>query len=179
MTALASTFEDDGARLLPRMPYPFLFGGVDFGANASGGVYVASNGFITFGGSSLAYEGLGPANPPFKSVHIGSKDASWRGLWAQDQGAGTLRQLRVRYEGFSSYKQLVSPNVVWEASFWANNTLTICVGANAVAGTAGAQAGVADGVSRWLASYQLAANTQYVVSGLAMYASSAQRPVVG
>jgi hypothetical protein len=172
MAALVTSFEDDGITQLPAMPYTFLFGGVNHGSS----VFAASNGYILFGGSSLAWENLGPANPPFKSLHIGSKEASWRGLWAQNEGTGASRRLRIRYEGFSSYKQLAAPNVVWEASFWENNTLSVCVGANALAGAAGVQSGVGDGAGRWLASYQLAANTQYVISGLANYNAAARMP---
>jgi hypothetical protein len=172
MTPLATTFEDDGARLLLPLPFPFLFGGVDFSGNANGGIFASSNGYILFGGSSTAWENLGPSNPPLRSLHVGSKEASWQGLWAQDQGSGTTRRLRVRYEGYSGYKQLLAPDVIWEASLWAsNNSITLCVGANALAGAAGVQSGVGDG-SRWLASYQLAADTQYVISGVAAYASA-------
>jgi hypothetical protein len=57
---------------------------------------------------------------------------------------------------------------VWEANFYTNNTLTVCVGNNnANVFSAGAATGVTNGAGRWFASFPLALNTLYVINGLA------------
>jgi hypothetical protein len=55
--------------------------GVNYGSGANGGVHIGSNSYITFGGGSSAYTGLGANNPARPSIHIGSQDNSWKQLW--------------------------------------------------------------------------------------------------
>jgi hypothetical protein len=168
MTRLVSQHEDDATRKLPAMPFRFVFGGVNFGGDSNGGVFVGSNSLLMFGAGSTAYEGLGQAVPALKSVHIGSKDTSWQGLWAQVQGSGASQRLRVRYEGSVCTLKPPDPQVVWEASLWSNSSLTLCVGTHWNAySDAGAQAGVSSGTGRWLAALQLQQNRHYVINGLA------------
>jgi hypothetical protein len=168
-TLLVKAFANNAA-VSVNVPFPFLFGGVNYGQLANFGIQVSSNGYITFGGGSIAAAGLGPANPPKKSVHIGATDSSWQRLYHQDLTV-TQRRVRILWEGYSGGSALKAANVQWEASFYTNNTLTICVGGNnALANTAfGALSGVSNGAGRWLANYKLALNTLYVVKGLGDY----------
>jgi hypothetical protein len=157
-------YEDDATRPVP-LPFAFSFDGLFYHAGANGGVSIGSNSYITFGGSSTAYSGLGPANPPLKTIHVGSTDASWRQLSLQDLGSGAQRRVVARWEGYSQSSAMASINVIWEASFWANSTITLCVGAtNALAGSLGVQSGVSNGAGSWLATYQLAVNSLFAIS---------------
>jgi hypothetical protein len=63
-------------------------------------------------------------------------------------------RLRVRFEGYSGLAKLAAPNVIWEASFWPNSTLSICVGGtNALAASTTAVSGFSNGAGRWLAQW--------------------------
>ena len=152
------------------MPFPFLFGGINYGQNANGGIQVSSNGIVTFGGGSTAYMALGPSNPPKKSIHIGSKDSSWARVYFQDLSS-TQRRVRLLFEGYSGSKVQAAVNVQWELSFYTNTTLTICVGGtNAIAAApSGALFGVSNGAGKWLASLQPGLKTLHVINGLARY----------
>jgi hypothetical protein len=114
---------------------------------------------------------LSASNPPLKSVHVASAASSWQRLWVQDiLGSGsTPRRVRVRFEGYSTpAARQAGVDVVWEAWFWSNNTLALCVGAkHALAAKAGPLAGVSNGNGRWLASFQpLALNSLYSITSL-------------
>ena len=98
---------------------------------------------------------------------IGARDGSWQRVYAHNQVTSNQR-LRLRFEGYSTWYSLASVDVVWEANFYTNNTLTLCVGStNANADAAGTATGVTDGAGRWFASFPLARNTLYVINGLA------------
>ncbi len=56
--------------------------GVNYGSGANGGVHIGSNSYITFGAGSAEYSGLSASNPARPSIHIGSQDNSWKGVWA-------------------------------------------------------------------------------------------------
>ncbi len=75
----------------------------------------------------------------------------------------------MRFEGYSTpAARQAGVDVVWEAWFWSNNTLALCVGAkHALAAKAGPLAGVSNGNGRWLASFQpLALNSLYSITSL-------------
>jgi hypothetical protein len=159
------------------VPFPFKFGNVNYGSNANGGVFVTSLGHIAFGNSSTAGAKLNAKSPAAKSVHIGAKDKTWQRLYLQDQTTGPARRLRVRFEGYAETSKPGSqalPNVVWEASLWANNTLSICIGSTSVlAGASGAAGaplyGVSNEVGAWLARYKLELKSLYVIDNLGSY----------
>jgi hypothetical protein len=99
-------------------------------------------------------------------VLVGASDSAWQRVYVHDQVASNQR-LRLRFEGYGSWSATVV-NMVWEASFYTNNTLTLCVGStNANAGAVGTQTGVTNGAGRWFSSFPLALNTLYVINGLA------------
>jgi hypothetical protein len=157
------------ASKLVTVPFTFKFGGTDFGNNLNGGVYFTSKGHIVFGRSVISGTGISAANPAARSVHVTAADSSWQRLYVHNQTT-PVRRLRVRFEGYSGLAQLAAPNVVWEASFWPNNTLTICVGAtNALTASTTALSGVSNGAGTWLASFKAALRMQYTVNNLAVY----------
>jgi hypothetical protein len=54
--------------------------GKNYGQNNNGGIFLSSNMFVTFGGASQAYSGLGPNNPPVPTLHVGGSDNSVRAV---------------------------------------------------------------------------------------------------
>ena len=152
------------------MPFTFRFNAVDFGGGANGGVFFTSKGHIQFGKGLVVSTKATALSPAVRSVHVAAAaDSSWRRLYVHNQTA-PVRRLRVRFEGFSGPTQLAAPNVVWEASFWPNNTLSVCMGGtNALVGSAAAVSGVSDGAGTWLAAFKPALRTQLGINGLANY----------
>ncbi len=168
MEKVVKAFAASGSKQVT-VPFAFKFGGVDYGKGASGGIFFTSKGHITFGKAVVAGSKITAANPATKSVHVGAADSSWLQLYVQTHAAPAQR-LRVRFEGFSGLTKQAVPNVVWEASFWPNNTLSICVGAtNALASSTTAVSGVSNGANTWLASYKVALKKQFTISNLANY----------
>ncbi len=167
-TALVSAFASSASARVT-VPFSFRFGGVEFANNSNGGVFVTSKGYIAFGRGVVVGARLNASNPAAKSVLIAAADSSWQRLYVHSQ-ATPVRRLRVRFEGYSGLAQLAAPNVIWEASFWPNNTLSVCVGGtHALAAAAAAVSGVSDGAGRWLAQYKLALRSLYLVNGLPNY----------
>ncbi len=76
------------------MPFPFRFSGVNYGDNSNGGIFVGSNGYITFGGGSWSFSNLGAFSPAFRCASRPS--LAPRGTLARracSRGAGTLPPL--------------------------------------------------------------------------------------
>jgi hypothetical protein len=48
------------------VPFPFRFSGTNYGTRLNGGIFVGSNSYITFGGGSRAFTGLGASSPAFR-----------------------------------------------------------------------------------------------------------------
>jgi hypothetical protein len=101
---------------------------------------------------------------------VGSWNGSWQRVYLVNQDA-SLKRVLLRVEGYSTPQALPGgPDVVWEASFYRNNTLAICVGGtNSLAGAAGPLSGVTGAGGRWLASFELRLNSLYVLGSLASY----------
>jgi hypothetical protein len=65
--------------------------GTNYGNGANGGVHIGSNSYITFGGGATDYASLGPSIPARPSIHISSRDNSWKQLWAGPASNGCFR----------------------------------------------------------------------------------------
>ena len=63
-----------------QLPFAFKFLDRSYSGNGSGSVFVSSNSYVTFGGSSLASSGLGPRTPAFPTLFIGGRDNAMRNL---------------------------------------------------------------------------------------------------
>jgi hypothetical protein len=101
------------------VPFPFRYNGRDFGNGANGGVSITSRGLVSFG--------KGPASAA-NSVRISQRDSVAQRVYVQSL-AGPPRRVRVRFEGYAAASKPGSRaalDVVWEASFWPNNTLSVC-----------------------------------------------------
>ncbi len=165
MSTASSGFNDDWFTNNFRVPFPVPIAGTDRGK--TGGVFVGSNSYITFGGGADAYENLGPSNPPVVTVFIGSRDTSWSRVLYQDMGGGygSPARFRLRWEGYNTFSPDGTP-VVWEANFYSNNVLQLCIGPNNALTAPGGVSGVSNGAGRWLANFGLLSNSLYIITGL-------------
>lgn len=128
---------DDGYWTLT-LPFNIQFTGITTNI-----VYPGTNTYITFGGGSSNYSGLGFGNPAFSKIMMSSADNSCQRLYYGAEGTSPLRTYRIRYEGTDSVSgTLGSPNMVYEAVFYENvpARIDIHIGANNryTAGLAGA-----------------------------------------
>ncbi len=144
--------------------FTFLVAGVNVGG---GRIYLSANSYITFNGASTAFQNLGNANPPVRTVFVGARDASWsRVLWQKTTIVGTPTRYRVRWEGYNRNSASGSTAVVWEASFYSDNKMELCIGATNALTASGGTTGVSSGKGSWLASFTLQVNSLYSITGL-------------
>jgi hypothetical protein len=116
----------DNATYDIRLPFVFKF--LDRAYN--GGVFVSSNSYVTFGGSSTTATGLGPRMPAFPTLFIGGRDNAIRKLSVGPDPKGW----RVRYEGWSLVSlvniHLCDPKfeatIVWELLFLYDGSMELC-----------------------------------------------------
>jgi hypothetical protein len=116
---------DDSAHDI-RLPFSFRF----LDTTHNGSVFVSSNSYVTFGGSSTARSGLGPRVPSLPTLFIGGRDNALRNVSVGPDAQGW----RVRYEGWSlpslvtthQCSLLHPPTIVWELIFLFNGTLQLC-----------------------------------------------------
>jgi len=119
---------DDGYWTLT-LPFNISFNGTTYGE-----IYVGTNSYITFGGGSSAYSGLGFNNPAVQKIMISAADNSCQRVYYGIEGSSPNRTYRVRFEGTNSTSgTLGAPNMVWEAIFYENapSQIDIQIGSNA------------------------------------------------
>ncbi len=162
-----STCQDNSAHDI-RLPFAFKFLGRTYNGTGNGGVFVGSNSYVTFGGSSSAGSGLGPLTPAFPTFFIGARDNAMRNLSVGPDALGW----RVRYEGWSlpslandTHKCSLAfpPTIIWELLFRYDDTLQLCTGV-VMENIAGVSA-LSDGVSSFfIQKFTLTPSTSYAIS---------------
>lgn len=149
-----------------QLPFAFKFLDRSYSGNGSGSVFVSSNSYVTFGGSSLASSGLGPRTPAFPTLFIGGRDNAMRNLSVGPDALGW----RVRYEGWSlpslvnthNCSLMFPPSVEWELLFLRNGALQLCTGTLMDHMTS--VSAVSDGVSESLVQkFTLTPSTSYTI----------------
>ncbi len=150
MTLVREGTQDD-ANLPVSLPFAFPY----YGVNRT--VFLGSNSYLSFGAGSSNYWGLSCTNPRV-ALHVGSADNSWQRYYWVDNGDGSVR---VRFEGAASTGGIVgSPNIVWEATLYADGKIQLVIGAhNRLTGLSAISNGVADATCL---GYTLAENQSYV-----------------
>jgi len=144
------------------IPFTWTFLGTNYGNGNNGGVYVGTNSYISFGGSSTSWS-TSATNPALKTIHIGSRDNSLQRLYGGYESANNW--YRLRFEGTASSSGTAgSPNIVWEclilnqANYGQNYNFWFCTGST-MANTGGLNI-VSDGTNQ-LASYTLSTLSYY------------------
>lgn len=127
--------QDDGYWTIT-LPFSVTFAGTSYST-----VYVGSNSYLTFGGGSAVYSGLGQSNPPYPKIMVSSFDTSCQRVFYGVSGTAGSRRFRIRFEGHYRYNGGVvgSPTMVWEVTFY-ENALTqfdLHTGVNAMWAAAG------------------------------------------
>jgi hypothetical protein len=103
---------DDGAWFLT-LPWNITYNGTSYGA-----VYVGTNSYITFGGSSTTVS-PSATNPATNKIFISAADNSCQRIYYGTEGTSPNRTYRIRFEGTAATGgTLGSPTMVWEAVFY-------------------------------------------------------------
>ena len=137
---------------------------VDISTGSFNGCYIASNQYLTFGGSSVAYESLSATIPAIIKLHLGSQDLSYQRAYQKDEAFVS----RIRWEGNSAYDAVAgSSNRFLEVAFFKpkdDGTTYIEVrSGNIVGGTSGPF--MLASTSAALASDTFVANESWVFEG--------------
>ena len=99
---------------------------ISFNGTSYSTVYVGTNGYLTFGGGSAAYNSLSASNPAAPKIMIGARDSSIQRIYTGTTGTTPNRTYRIQVEGsVSSSGTLGSPTRVWEAVFYENTPTQI------------------------------------------------------
>jgi hypothetical protein len=159
------TCQDDSAHDI-RLPFAFKFLGRTYNGTGNGRIFVNSNSYVTFGGSSSAGSGLGPLMPTIPTIFIGARDNAMRNLSVGPDALGW----RLRYEGWSLPSLVNTHNcsltfpttIVWELLFRYDGTLQLCTGV-VIRNVTGVSA-LSDGVSSvFIQKFTLTPSTSYVI----------------
>ncbi len=109
---------DDSYVTVP-LPFTFYLGGTGYTT-----AYVGTNSYITFGGAAITYSGLGPTNPPYNKIMIGSADRTCRRIGyysisgATQTTSDTNFYVTIRYEGYANADGDSIASTVWECTLW-------------------------------------------------------------
>ncbi len=153
--------QDDSAHNI-ELPFSFKF----LDRSYNGNVFVSSNSFVTFGGSSTAHSDFGPKNPALPTLFIGSRDNAMQSLLTGPDPLG----FRVRYEGwtlvslFETYEcdSMYPPTIIWELLILHDGGLQLCT--NVMQNSYGISA-VSDGISNYfMQKFALTPSTLYTIS---------------
>ena len=111
---------DDGYWTL-NLPFSIEFLGTSYNT-----IYVSTNHYVTFGGGSTNYTGLGPSNPNLPKIMWSCGDNSVQRIYYGTEGSAPNRTYRVRLEGNASTSGILgNPGMVCEWIFYENNTTQI------------------------------------------------------
>ena len=137
LTSITLGATDDG-NVAIALPFSVNFLGASYTT-----VYVGSNGYLTFGTGSNAFNGLSASVPGIPGIQINAADRSYQKVYAGSENAGAT--FRIRYEGASTVT--TTSNVFWEVTFTAASPAQVLIdmGANGASGTG--VSGITDGVS--------------------------------
>ncbi|EKX39070.1 hypothetical protein GUITHDRAFT_114727, partial [Guillardia theta CCMP2712] len=122
---LSPSSVDDGSWRVPDLGFPFCVGG----NNVQSSVYISSNSYLTFGQAWSTYTSLSASNPYVPTLFVGAGDTSAQLIVGTPTREGDMRGYVVRFEGTSSTSGLPGhPNLIFEVTFFANNTLRVAIG---------------------------------------------------
>ncbi len=111
---------DDGYWTLT-LPFNIQFLGTSYNT-----IYVGTNHYVTFGGGSTNYTGLGPSNPNLPKIMWSCADNSVQRIYYGVEGTAPTRTYRVRLEGNASTSgTLGNPGMVCEWVFYEDNATQI------------------------------------------------------
>lgn len=141
------------------LTFPVSFNGTSYNS-----VFIGSNTYITFGSGSSNYSGLSASNPNLPGVHMCAADNSYQKVFYKTDTSVSPNTMTVRYEGNAATSGTVgSPGIVYEATFYANQTyFDVLIGSNNRC-TGGTRL-ITNG-STQLASVNFTANSNWRITG--------------
>ena len=99
---------------------------IEYLGNSYSTIYVSTNHYLTFGGGSFNYNGLGPSNPNLPKIMWSCADNSIQRIYYGVEGSAPNRTYRVRTEGNASTTGILgSPGMVCEWVFYEDNPTQI------------------------------------------------------
>jgi len=138
-TTPTSGGNDDGYWQLP-LPFSITYCGAIYNE-----IYVGTNFYLTFGGGSNVYSGLGPGTPGYPKIMLTAADTSVQRIFYGTSGSAPDRTFRVRIEGHFQYFNgvLGSPTMLAEYTFYENaaDRIDLQVGVNAQGSATGTFSG--------------------------------------
>ena len=163
-TGLTGTAGNQSVALSWTLPggagFPISFNGTTYNE-----VFVGSNSYLTFGGGSSSYSGLGTSNPALPSVHICAGDWSYQTVQFRIDNSVTPNQLRIRYQGTASRYEASTPNMIYEAVFFRNMSyFDLLVGTNNACSVSSSK--LLTNGSSLSTPVSFAANTNWRITGL-------------
>ena len=163
-TGLTGTAGNQSVALSWTLPggagFPISFNGTTYNE-----VFVGSNSYLTFGGGSSSYSGLGTSNPALPSVHICAGDWSYQTVQFRIDNSVTPNQLRIRYQGTASRYEASTPNMIYEAVFFRNMSyFDLLVGTNNACSVSSSK--LLTNGSTLSTPVSFAANTNWRITGL-------------
>lgn len=158
LTLMTSGNADDDSFGIGPLPFDFYYGNVNYGHGLNGGIFVGSNGYITFGFSSTQYSSFSATNPG-KSLMIQADDNSWQQIFQASHAANDA--FTVRYEGTNSTGGTVgNSNMIWELTFYKNQKMQLVIGSMA---RSDGVCGLSNG-TQYMDTTTFVSNTSYAIS---------------
>eukprot|EP00960_Hanusia_phi_P046375 757771-Hanusia_phi.AAC.5 len=155
---LSPTSVDDNSWNIPDFHFPFCIEGNNF----QSAVYISSNAYLTFGSPSSNYMGLSASNPPVPTLFVGGGDASAQLIVGSSITEDDMQAYLIRFEGTSSTSGTPGqPNLIFEVTFFANNTIRVAVGMQNL--NFSTMYMLSDGMGSSLLSYAVHANAAVLV----------------
>ena len=118
LTMIQDANQDD-ANIAVVVPFPFYMFGTNYGNGLNGGIFVGSNGYVTFGVGKNIYTGITPSTIG-TALLIGAGDRSYQRIYTGLRDGGT--SFVIRFEGGTGTSAPIgSPTFAWELSFYQNS----------------------------------------------------------
>lgn len=119
---LVNRSRDDSFEKLPDFGFDFCV----FGQNVRDSAFVGSNSYITFGAGEERYRSF--SSMPVASLRMGVGDRSYQRVYGKHIEEAGQAGYVVRFEGTAATWGVPgSPNMIWEATFWSNQTIVTSV----------------------------------------------------
>lgn len=103
------------------LPWDFNYIGTNYST-----ICVGTNGYILFGGTSSTYY-PNASTPNYPKIFIGAGDLYAKAFYYGEEGTAPNRTFRIRYETTTYALRYGDPKLIWEATFYENDTYRVDV----------------------------------------------------
>jgi len=154
---------DDCFETIPDFGFDFCM----FGQNVRNHSFLGSNSYITFGMGSRRYYDFGGMTIP--TLRLGVGDQSYQRVYGKRISEGAVDGYLVRFEGTAStYGTPGSPNIIWEVTFWSNQSILVSTPLLSQCALYGAcSLGLYDGASKPVLVFPFQSDSSALLTGFA------------